>query len=434
MISSMGSDKRGRSYVLAGVVAIACALLAPQFAAAAQLNCGWSVQPSADRENVLFPDLTTRYLAGIVPAPPGGYVEIKGQFPYARYMSLQTYSSTLQTASVLHDEQIAADKGSTNPYVPGARRNAKARSYTVKLVAGREPATNRPPNTLYDTNTDGSKTGHALAYRIYLPDRGKWPLGGVPDPQLTIVMPGGQRIPLPQCPDLIDVGLTGLMAGAGFDVPLPTQAAPVLGVKKPVWHRYVNAPTTYALALTDNDALGPSLSGPAAQLGALAPSGLGENADNKYVYTFLSHALGHVAVLHAKLPATPKTFDGQKVMRTGQLRYWSMCTGIRTTQTLGCLVDKDMRIDKHRMYTIVISTPPGRPDNANAACGIEWLPWGPDVQADVVMRNMLPAASFAQAVQKATVGKEAATMGKYLPSITYYANAHAFEQTGCHKR
>lgn len=420
--------------VAGAAVAAVCALFAPSAASAAQLNCGWTVQPSADREPILFPDITTRYLAGVVPVPPGGYVEIKGEFPYARYMSLQTYSSTLQTASVLPDTAIVPDKGSTNPFIAKARRDGKARSYTVRLVAGREPATNRPPNTLYDTNTDGSKTGHALAYRIYLPDRGKWPLGGVPDPQLTLVFPGGQRLALPQCPDLIDLGITGLMAGAGFDVPLPAQAAPVLAYKKPVWHRYVNAPTTYALALTDNDALGPSLSGPAAQIAALAPSGLGENADNKYVYTFLSHSLGHVVALRGKLPTTPKTYEGQKTMGTGQMRYWSMCTGIRTTQTLGCMVDKDVHVDSKRMYTIVVSTPTGRPDNANATCGIGWLAWGPDIQADVVMRNMLPAPTFAQSVQKAVVGKEAETMGEYLPKVTYYKDAQAFEKTGCPKQ
>ena len=61
-----------------GLVATLAAL--PQRAAAADptrdRSCGWIIEPSSDRENVLFPDTGTRYLGGIVPVPPGGYVEM----------------------------------------------------------------------------------------------------------------------------------------------------------------------------------------------------------------------------------------------------------------------------------------------------------------------------------------------------------------------
>src|SRR5262245_19033568 len=102
--------------------------------------CSWLVEPTYDRENILFPEVTTRYLAAIIPAPPGGgYVEVTGKFPHARYMSLQTYTTTLQTISVLHDEQIAPDEGSTNPYKPGADRTTENRSYTVKVFDEQAP-------------------------------------------------------------------------------------------------------------------------------------------------------------------------------------------------------------------------------------------------------------------------------------------------------
>src|SRR5437879_716955 len=94
-------------------------------------SCGWIVEPSADRENILFPDTATRYLGAAIPEPPGGWIELTGQFPHARYMSLQTYSLSLQTASNLHDDQIDPDPGSINPFRVGADRNATNRSYTV---------------------------------------------------------------------------------------------------------------------------------------------------------------------------------------------------------------------------------------------------------------------------------------------------------------
>ena len=396
-------------------------------------SCGWIVEPSADRENILFPDTGTRYLGAIVPVPPGGYVEIKGEYPHGRYMSLQTYSTTLQTTSDLRDVQIKPDPGSSNPFLPAANRTVSRRNYTVRIVSGSPPPGGGAPNTLYDTSPDGSKTGHNLAYRIYLPDRDAGPFGGVPAPTLTFFTSSGQRIPLPTCGDpLTDVGLTQTLAALGLsDAMLPP--AGLLALKPPVWHKYVNAPSGYGTGITDNQYLAGPL-GPLVQhiTGSL-PSGLGENADNKYVYTYLSQEFGQVVAFRAKLPSTPRTQDGERRMGSGQLRYWSMCTGNRTTQTYGCDVDEDMPVDKHGYYTIVISTAADRPANATASCGIAWLPWGPDPKGIALMRNMLPSASFKQAIQNAQPGTEAATMGAYYPVCTYYPTPGSFARAvGCH--
>lgn len=101
---------------------LALAVATPAHGAPRDRSCGWILEPTADRENILFPEITTRYLAAIVPVPPGGSVEITGRFPHARYMSLRTDTRTLQSVSVLRDEQIVPDAGSSNPYLPGADR------------------------------------------------------------------------------------------------------------------------------------------------------------------------------------------------------------------------------------------------------------------------------------------------------------------------
>jgi hypothetical protein len=202
----------------------------------------------------------------------------------------------------------------------------------------------------------------------------------------------------------------------------------------PRWHKYVNAPTTYATDLTDNeytvDTLSPLLAGLTARL----PSGLGENADNKYVYAYLSQEWGKVVMLRAKLPTTPRTFDGEPTMPPPtQLRYWSMCTADRTTQTYGCVNDENVAVDANGYYTIAISTAVNRPANATAACGISWLPWGIDPKGIAYMRNMLPSPDFAQAIQNSTYGTEQQTLGDYYPVGTYFASPKAFEQqVGCH--
>jgi hypothetical protein len=398
-------------------------------------SCGWILEPSADRENALFPDTATRYLAAIAPVPPGGYVEITGDFPHARYMSLQTYSSTLQSTSNLRDEVILPDAGSVNPFVPGADRTAAARHYTVRLVAGAPPAGGGPPNTLYDTSPDGSKSGRGLAYRIYLPDRTAGPFGGVAAPKLTTVLSDGTRLGQPQCDDpLTDTGLTqsiGALGWSGF----PATAAGgdgLLAYRSPVWHRYVNAPTSYATGVTDNPTLPPGTGTTVTGVTDQLPSGLGENADNKYIYAYLSQEYGQVVALRARMPTTPGTFDGEPLMGSGELRYWSMCTANRTTQSYACVADKDVRTDANGYYTVVVSPASARPANAVPACGVAWLPWGPDPKGIAYERNMLPAADFTHAVQNATPGTEEQALGDYYPRGTYYATPSAFEATGCH--
>lgn len=173
----------------------------------------------------------------------------------------------------------------------------------------------------------------------------------------------------------------------------------------------------------------------AAQLTEQLPAGLGENPDNKYVFTNLSHEFGAVAEFRAKLPTTPRTLDGEPTMGTGQLRYWSMCTGEAGTQTLGCIVDEHVPVDRKGYYTVEVSTQADKPsDKWLSRCGVAWLPWGPLPEGLVLMRNMLPTSDFAQAIQNASPGTEAATMGAYYPVGHYFRTARAFAHgVKCHR-
>jgi hypothetical protein len=415
--------------IAAAVVALAVPASPAAAAPSLPRSCPWFLEPTFDRENILFPEVTTTYLGALAPVPPGGYVEITGEFPHARYMSLQTYSSGLRSLTVLRDEVIVPDPGSANPFVAGAYRTVTARKYTVRIVSGQPPENGGPPNTLYDTNADGSESGRGLAYRIYLPDTGTGKFAGVAPPKLTFVLKNGKRIPAPDCPDLVPdtspIWKVAANLGLGIKVPTPS----LLAYREPVFHKYVNAPTSYALGLTDNQYLGrfsPAVTSVTLKL----PAGLGENADNKYVAAYLSQEFGTVLALRAKLPTAPRTLAGQPTMGTGQLRFWSMCTGNRTTITHGCVVDEDTPVDANGRYTVVISQARARPRNATKACGAAWIPWGPDPKGIAIMRNMLPADGFANAVQRATPGTEEAVLGPYYPRGTYYSKA-AFEAIGC---
>ena len=133
-------------------------------------------------------------------------------------------------------------------------------------------------------------------------------------------------------------------------------------------------------------------------------------------------------MIRARLPKTPKTWDGQKRMRTGQMRFWSMCSGNVLTQALGCLTDEEVHANTNRVFRIAVSTASDRPADARPGCRVGWIPWGPDVRAIMIMRNMLPSAGFRHSVQAAERGTEAATLGRYYPKVEYFADEAEFAQ------
>jgi hypothetical protein len=384
-------------------------------------SCSWAVEGSGTQANVLFPDQAATYWSSNQAIPQGGYVEIHGWFPHARYTSLTTYTGQAQSIDGLKDVNIVPDPGSSNPYLPGADRTVEKREYTVRLVRGQVPAGGREPNTIYTTSADGSKSGglatQRLSLRIYEGDQGQGRTGGVPLPQITLVAADGTRTTVPDCPDsgLPDVGLNPTVANAGSGEPSAVETG-VRGEDPPRWRKF----TGTGAALTDG-ALGDE--GP--------EGGFGDNPDNKYVYSYFSQNFGQVLVFKAKAPTYAATYDGQAVMGTGQLRYWSFCSNAQTTMFYGCKQDDQIPTDKHGYYTIVVSRTAARPRNATEACGVAWVPAGPLSTAVLILRNMLPDPSFAQAIQNASPGTEAATMGKYYPRGTYYATTADFERLGC---
>jgi hypothetical protein len=417
---------------------IPIAVTAPP-ATAATRPCVLWLEPTTDRENIIYPEATTTYEAGLVPVLPGGYTEIKGEFPHSRFFSFQTSGATGKNVGGWVDDKIKPDPGSSDPFIPGANRRAVHRSYTMRVVDARMPAGGPAQNTLYSTSADGSVRGYPgtaiVTLRYYLPDRGLGRLAGVPAPTVTMVSPTGQRIPTPTCTDKLgDPGYTQILANLGTQHNVVPGSGQLVAHRKPVWHKFVNAATGLLGGGTDNDLLSRTVYDPLSGYTGKLPAGFFENVYINYIYTATSPDFGQVAVFRAKLPTTPRTYNGQARMGRGQLRFWSTCTGnYPTTATYGCLVDKDMRINRRRYFTLAISTAAARPRNATARCGVSWLPAGPTAQTVVIMRNMLPSQRFRQAIQNVKPGHERAGMGAYFPVGRYYKTTRSFEKLGCHR-
>ncbi len=173
---------------------------------------------------------------------------------------------------------------------------------------------------------------------------------------------------------------------------------------------------------------GPVLSGAATAGGN---GGFLSNLDNNYVSATINRGYGQVLVSRMRVASFANTRGGETPMPGAQLRYWSMCENDPFTERFVACGTDDQSTQRPSGYaTYVVSTPAQRPRNATAACGVNWLPWGPDQAGLLILRNMLPDPAFKQSVQDATVGKEAQTMGSYLPASRYYSKA-GFEALGC---
>lgn len=100
-------------------------------------------------------------------ADPNLRLVIKGQYPYARFMSLETQDTKLSVnEDAQFDYQIIPDEGSTNPFLEGNPLDAEKRSFTVvatqDIVKGTKNALKLP----------SKGKSQSIMYRIYSPKEG----------------------------------------------------------------------------------------------------------------------------------------------------------------------------------------------------------------------------------------------------------------------
>jgi hypothetical protein len=382
--------------------------------------------------NTLLLDTNAVYWMVNYQAVPGTRLRVSGEFPHSRYMSFNLYDAGAKPVSALSDVQIAPEAGSSNPFLPGAKRTAGHRRYTVFVEFSAPPA-HPAPNTIY-----ASATG-TFWYRVYVPDRGKNIEGGVPLPTVSVEPSGSNpAAPLPtadQC--------------ASYEAPVPTQvnetyedqnmsgtqlAVGYPGRTPPAWRLFVNLSMSFTDIMLDN-AVAEGFQGPASQLPTNDPNnpGIFSNKDNAYVYTPISRGFGNVLVLHGRAPGFADTYGGARRMpRKPQLRYFSICEYEPISQRVVACRRDDQVTARKGYYTFVISQPSDRPSNATARCGVTWLPWGPQPYGLLIYRHLLARKSFAQAIQHVGApGKEQPVMGAYYPAGKYFADKAAFERRGC---
>jgi hypothetical protein len=116
---------------------------------------------------------------------------------------------------------------------------------------------------------------------------------------------------------------------------------------------------------------------------------------------------GRIIVIRGKAPGFPDTFNGSPIwvpskgFRSVDVRFWALCNNnfALPFSVVDCATDLTTRL-QDGYYTIAISDDRQRPDWLRP--NINWLPWGDEQYPKIVAyRNMLPAADFPHAIQKA---------------------------------
>jgi hypothetical protein len=404
-------------------------------------GCFWTGPFTAanDKTNFAYPGTEITYWGAKFRTPPGSYIRLRGKYPHARYSSLNAYESSggVPTGSI-SDRQIRPDKGSVNPSIPGKNRKARKRSWTVRVLGKPWPA--KPArNTLYAAPSDDAYQD--ILYRVYVPDKGRNLSGGtgIPKPELVLsdgtVLKGKALCAAVNSnhdysPTNLGKGIYDALVNWPGQDPLTNPAKPEFEFVK-----FFNLGLSLARYKSDEEFAAAWADNPVEQ------GTLYANNDARYMTGAVSFRYGDVLVIRGSMPTTPKTLDGRRKVKRGQMVEWDMCTleSLVTTRTHRCLFDEQVPVKgKQRRYTIVVAKAENRPKNATRKCGFGWLPADPDGDgagredaALLLTRNVIPSPGFKHSIQRVTSPfNAAAIMGRYYPRGTYMSKAQ-FQKLGC---
>ena len=361
-------------------------------------NTQWGSRPASyapiDWNNAIgqFPDPHVTY--GLVPhmlAPFGTKVIIEGEFPHARYFSLQPspaffapvyrYNGFGSGEVAFVDADIDPLPGHVNPFRVGANRNATNRSYRVEctMVKGdptaldpgawtspsfRQSGNSRACSGIQfrgpwgDAAWDAQDPAHSgdgrgiwdvgsIWMRYYAPDNGVVPYAGVQFPRITYQLPDGRRffVNANLTKFIQDANLTGPIPATGAQDPTATNGPGVgwnkqWGIFRAIAEGYAREygwylpfgginNTTPQRYVNDLDiaAMGRGASQPAH--GKLEPHATAAVHIN-YLVRGMCLNTGKVMVFSGQLPTFPNTRGGQATATAAQSRYWSI-TGYTTT-------------------------------------------------------------------------------------------------------
>jgi hypothetical protein len=410
----------------------------------------------------LWPDKRPTYMNAVLQMPAGSSITLHGKFPHARYCKLAFYTLIHGTFVALPGESLACwdiepDPGSANSFRVGADRREENRGFTLRILADDPPkdASARPKNSLY---VGRNEQGLQAVFRIYASDESYDGPGVAPGDR-----PSAERIFTYEGELADGTKLTGEEVArkfnrpAGFAPPpisadkwyalidaknndpsLTPETAPAR--KDPVFEKFWTVPYTLVGAFkTPEERAGIPWKGEGVQAGA--------DPGTVYLVAYLSRKFGPVFVVRGKMPTFPNTFAGDdghglKTVPPANLQYWSMVTlaSAPSGELWDGVFDMQAPLDKDGNYTIVVSRPEDRPNNATRDHGVAWIDWGPGEGLNdprnrtdwgmLLVRMMSADPNWENSPDKITKpGEEAQALGPYYPRGEYTDKA-TFEAKG----
>ncbi|MCZ6831861.1 MAG: hypothetical protein O7F73_20165 [Gammaproteobacteria bacterium] len=334
---------------------------------------------------------------------PGGWVELHGQYPRARYFAYHPNDFDLNNLKTLRDVDLDPDPGSVNPFrevpAPGSKNY-----YTAKLVFTAAPDAPESNTSYVGVKKDGESSNRYLfnMLRLYASDIGDGPnSGGVPLPAVTIYAADGSVSQHFEECDLYAEGRPLLKTDLKFpELPIADHRAR----RTPVWSSSSNFD---------------------------APSDTLANADVQYLSTVYSRRFGNIFVLRAKYLTAPNTRSGEPVSTPGyDVRLYTLCNyNIWAGNAIDCMLDTELKVGDDGYYTLVISDQENRPGNL-AAEQATWMDWGPFLDGQISFRHVFrenPRVSEIAAALDGTAVSESTQ--PYVP-IALPCNTSTFEQGG----
>tara|TARA_B100000401_G_scaffold333176_1_gene232356 strand:- start:635 stop:1939 length:1305 start_codon:yes stop_codon:yes gene_type:complete len=394
-------------------------------------DCFWARGPfSADPYiNVAYPDSNVYYWAAAFSMPVDSTLEIKGEYPYSRYMSFFSYNERGKPIGSLTDFQIQSK--ATNPFILGNQRSDLSRSYSIEVV-NKNPlsdlsvSTDNPNRNILFT-PEYRKNQQLVVYRIYLPDKNIDITGGVKLPQPVLTLSDGSKLVGEETCETLNTSQALQVSFDALGIPPNEYRELISQPDKPdTWPAH--NPPKWFIQLDRKSLIG-MYTGEIDPNAPRSEGGFYPNLDNQYIRSIINRKHGKVLIVRGKAPTTPKTYFKTSFTEEEDLRYWSLCSNqsFVNTRVNDCLHDEEIPIDKNGFYTIAISREEDRPRNAINECGIAWLPMADDGDGmfddDVTIiqfRHLLPSDKFEHSIQKVKRQDQLEEiMGPYMPKARY---------------
>jgi len=317
---------------------------------------------------------------GLINVPRGGKVTIKGEYPYARYFGFHPNDMATNNLQTLMDTDIDPDPGSKNPWREPLE-TGQERRYTVHFVADSPPEAPQLNTAYIGAKKSGGKNyATFLIYRVYGAELPALPpnSAGVKLPSVTVYDKAGKEIEHhPECEPY----------PPGAEPPIDRTKFPAFPVPD---HR------AQAMAGTFNVKGNFGL-----EVDLLS------NADVLYLSAFYGRNHGEVFAIRGKKPKTVDPESGLFPWSDGlDFRMWTACTyNFWNGAANDCVVDADMATDEDGHYTLVISEPHFRPQNAIKDNGVTWLDAGNFLDGQISFR-MVPKPAPALKTLKMSIERQ----------------------------